>query len=73
MRTLYSLSDSGKTGGTLTPIRQTSTQYNVLNLPTSITVKDLAPQSGQTITSVTTTAQYDDLGRIPTATMPMAI
>ena len=26
-------------------------------------MKDLAPQSGQTITSVTTTAQYDDLGR----------
>jgi YD repeat-containing protein len=62
-RTLYSQTDSGKAGGTLTPNKQTTTQYNVLGLPTSITVKDLAPQSGQTITSVTTTAQYDDLGR----------
>ena len=28
-RTLYSQSDSGKAGGTLTPIKQTTTQYNV--------------------------------------------
>jgi RHS repeat-associated protein len=62
-RTRYTQTDSGKVGGTLTPNEQTATQYNVLNLPTSITVKDLAPQSGQTITSVTTTAQYDDQGR----------
>ena len=62
-RTVYGQTDSGKAGATLTPTRQTTTQYNALNLPTSITVKDLAPQTGQTITSVTTTAQYDDQGR----------
>src|SRR6266567_2568669 len=39
-------------------------QYNVLNEPTSVQVVDKTPQSGQTITSVTTTAQYDDLGRL---------
>ncbi len=83
-RTRYSQSESGKADGTLTPNKQTTTQYNVLNLPTSITVTDLAPQTGQTITSVSTTAQYDDLGRetstvipivgrTPTAMMPMEL
>jgi len=36
----------------------------VLGEPTSVTFVDEAPQSGQSITSVTTTAQYDDLGRL---------
>ncbi|GCE11998.1 hypothetical protein KTT_18570 [Tengunoibacter tsumagoiensis] len=40
------------------------TQFNVLNQPTAVIATDLAPQSGQTITQVTTTASYDDLGRL---------
>jgi RHS repeat-associated protein len=65
-RTIYVVDDSGVSGGTLTPVRRVSYQYNVLNDLTAVTVTDLAPQSGQTITSVTTTATYDDLGRITT-------
>ena len=41
------------------------TQYNALNKPTAVIVTDEAPQSGQSITSVTTTATYDDMGRTP--------
>ncbi|MBA2284201.1 MAG: hypothetical protein H0W02_01825 [Ktedonobacteraceae bacterium] len=56
---------SGHSGNIATNIvQQKSVQYNALNEPTSVLVTDLAPQSGQTITSVTTTAQYDDLGRL---------
>ncbi|MBV9258440.1 MAG: hypothetical protein JO215_10515, partial [Ktedonobacteraceae bacterium] len=62
-RTLYTQTDKGKASGAPIPVKQTSTQYNALNLPTSVEVTDLAPQTGQKITSVTTTAQYDDLGR----------
>ncbi len=62
-RTRYSQSESGKAGGTLVVVEQTAFQYNALNKPTSVTAKDLSPQSGQTITTVTTTEQYDDQGR----------
>jgi RHS repeat-associated protein len=63
-RVRYVLSYSGLYGGTLTANSETATQYNPFNKPTSVTVTDLAPQPGQTITSVTTTAQYDDMGRL---------
>ena len=51
-------------------VQQTSLQYNALNEPTSITTTDLAPQSGQTITSVTASASYDDLGRVTSVNDP---
>lgn len=60
----YVLNYSGLFGGTLTANTETATQYNPFNKPTSVSVTDLAPQAGQTITSVTTTTQYDDLGRL---------
>ena len=63
-RTVYTQEKSGLSGGTLTLVQQTASVYNALDKPTSITVTDKAPQSGQTITSVSTTAQYDDLGRL---------
>lgn len=63
-RTFYAQFDSGLYGGSLTLNEQKTMQYNVLNEPTSVVVADKATQSGQTITSVTTTAQYDDLGRL---------
>jgi RHS repeat-associated protein len=44
--------------------KEQETQYNVLDKPTAVIVTDLVPQSGQTITSSTTTATYDDMGRI---------
>ncbi len=69
-RTRYVVTESGKNGGTLTPIKQVTTQYNALDKPTSVVVTDLAPQSGQTITSVTTTTQYDDLGRVTSVSDP---
>jgi len=43
---------------------QETVQYNALNEPTSVVETDLAPQTNQTITSVTTTASYDSMGRI---------
>ncbi len=55
---------SGLAGGSLTANEQISYVYNVLGEPTQVTVSDLAPQSGQSITSATTTMQYDDLGRL---------
>ncbi len=60
-RTVYTQEYSS---GPLTLNEQTATIYNALDEPTSVTVTDLAPQSGQTITSVTTTASYDDLGEL---------
>ena len=60
-RAIYQQFDSGLYGGTLTLNEQKTMQYNVLNEPTSVQVVDEAPQTVQTITSVTTTAQYDDL------------
>jgi RHS repeat-associated protein len=55
---------SGLKSGTLTANELINTQYNVLNEPTSVTTYDLTPQSGQNVTSVTETMQYDDLGRL---------
>lgn len=46
------------------PWVKTAYTYDVLNEPTSITVADQSPQSGQSLTSVTTTMQYDDPGRL---------
>ena len=45
-------------------------QYNVLDEPTSVTTTDLAPQPGQSITSVTASAIYDDLGRVTSISDP---
>lgn len=69
-RTVYLLADSGLYGGTLTPAQKTATQYNVLNKMTLVTVTDLIPQSGQSITSAATTTSYDDLGRVTTLNDP---
>src|SRR5579885_507798 len=49
---------------------QKQSQYNALDKPTSVTMTDLTPQTGQTITSVTATAAYDDLGRMTSSTDP---
>jgi RHS repeat-associated protein len=46
------------------------TQYNALDKPTQVRVRDLAPQPGQSTTTVITTASYDDLGRLTSATDP---
>jgi len=62
--TRYVRYDSGVNSGTLTPNELKSVSYNVLNEPISITVTDQSPQSGPSLTSVTTTMQYDDLGRL---------
>jgi YD repeat-containing protein len=51
-------------------VQQKAIQYNALDEPTSVTVTDLAPQTGQTITSVTTSATYDDLGRVTSISDP---
>jgi len=51
-------------------VQQKSLQYNALNEPTSITTTDLAPQSGQTSTSVTASTSYDDLGRVTSVNDP---
>jgi len=63
-RTVYTQQDSGIYGGTLALVQQTASVYNALDKPTSLTVTDEAPRSGQSVTSVQTTAQYDDLGRL---------
>ncbi len=60
----YERYDSGTNTASLMPNELVAYQYNVLNEPTSVTVTDQAPQSGETVTSVTTTMQYDDLGRL---------
>ncbi len=61
---VYTVTESGTNGGTLTPNQRTTSQYNALGKPISVTVTDLTPQSGQSVTSVTATTQYDDLGRV---------
>ncbi len=63
-RTIYTRAFSGLYGGTLTASEQTTAQYTILGEPTQAQKTDLAPQSGQSITSVTATATYDDLGRV---------
>jgi RHS repeat-associated protein len=62
-RTRYfkTYSVNGSINNNITTI--TETQYNALNKPTAVIVTDAAPQSGQTVTSVTTTTTYDDMGR----------
>jgi YD repeat-containing protein len=69
-RTRYAIDESGKGGGTLTPVKKQATQYNALDKATSVAVTDLVPQVGQTITTVTTSAQYDDLGRMTSLNDP---
>ncbi len=49
---------------------QKQMQYNALGELTSVTMTDLTLQTGQTITSVTATAAYDDLGRMTSSTDP---
>ncbi|HVB20329.1 MAG TPA: RHS repeat-associated core domain-containing protein, partial [Ktedonobacteraceae bacterium] len=63
-RTIYTQAFSGLYGGTLTASEQTTAQYTILGEPTQVKKTDLAPQVGQTITSVTATASYDDLGQV---------
>ena len=65
-RTLYVQQDSGggSNNGTLSPNEQESMQYNALNEPTQVRTDDLSAQNNQSIISVITTAQYDDLGRL---------
>jgi YD repeat-containing protein len=65
-RAVYSQQDSNLSGGmpAPTPNEQTTLVYNALDTPISVKVTDLATQTGQTITSATTTMQYDDLGRL---------
>jgi RHS repeat-associated protein len=69
-RTIYAVAYSGLSTGTLTAVKRTTTAYNVLDKPISVVVTDLAPQANQTITSVTTTATYDSLGRLVTLADP---
>jgi RHS repeat-associated protein len=69
-RARYGETYAGLYGGTLTVNARKTIQYNVLDAPTSVVVTDLAPQTGQTITSVTTTVQYDDLGRVTSLSDP---
>ncbi len=45
-------------------VQQKATQYNALNEPISVVTTNLAPQSGQSITSVIASYTYDDLGRV---------
>src|SRR5258706_3504068 len=63
-RTAFVQYDSGLNGQTLTLNEQLSYAYNALGEPTSVTTSDQQPRSGQSITSVTTSAQYDSMGRV---------
>ncbi|MGB8346061.1 MAG: RHS repeat-associated core domain-containing protein, partial [Ktedonobacteraceae bacterium] len=62
--TVYTQDDSGLATGTLTPVEQTALAYNALGETISVTATDLQPLAGESATPVTTTAQYDDLGRL---------
>ncbi len=62
--TVYTQEYSGLASGTLTLVEQKSISYNALNEPVSVTDTDEAPLPNQSITSVTTTAEYDSMGRI---------
>ncbi|HEU5381736.1 MAG TPA: RHS repeat-associated core domain-containing protein [Ktedonobacteraceae bacterium] len=66
----YTQTYSGVYGGTLTVTSQKQTQYNALNKPTSVSVVDEQPQSGESTTGVTTTMTYDDMGRMLTMNDP---
>ncbi|GCE17676.1 hypothetical protein [Dictyobacter kobayashii] len=61
-RYVQSYSVAGNSGANIT--RKTETQFNALGLPTAVIVKDLTPQSGEDTAAVTTTATYDDMGRL---------
>ncbi len=69
-RTISVQYDSGNYGGTLTPNELKTFQYNAIDKPIAAKVTDLAPQPGQTTTTVTTTTQYDDLGRVTSVNDP---
>ena len=69
-RLIYADMDSGVYGGTLTVAKDTYIEYNLLNKPISIRVADGQSQNGQGVTTVTTTATYDDLGRLLTVSDP---
>ena len=72
-RTLYAQAYSG-TGvpATLSTnvIQQKSILYNILNEPISVMATDEAPLPNESTTSVTSTAKYDDLGRLTKLTDP---
>jgi RHS repeat-associated protein len=55
---------SGTQGNSPTVNSLSATQYNVLGEPTSVTVTDESPHNSQTVTSISTTMQYDNLGRL---------
>jgi RHS repeat-associated protein len=63
-RTAFTRTDSGINGGTLTPNKQISYQYDALGDTTQVTTTDEQPQSGESTASVTVTMSYDDLGRL---------
>lgn len=65
-RNMYIQYYSGTAAGTLTINEQKAIQYNVLGEPTSVTDTDMAPltSEGQKVTSSTTTATYDSMGRL---------
>ena len=69
-QSIYGEVESGISGGTLTLQKLTTTHYNALGKPTSVVVTDKAPQTGQSVTTVTTTMTYDDLGRMLTTVDP---
>jgi YD repeat-containing protein len=60
----YVINDSGSYATTLTPNEQVVSLYNALNEPVNVTTTDLAPLNNQSVTSVTVTMSYDDLGRL---------
>jgi RHS repeat-associated protein len=68
LRHVQTYSQPGNVGANITSKRQI--QYNALNLPTAVIARDLTPQSGQTLNSVTTSATYDDLGRMTSMSDP---
>ncbi len=67
-RYVQSYSQPGSMNGNIT--HQQAMQYNALGKPTSVAVTDEQPQSGESTTIVTTTATYDDLGRLLTMNDP---
>ena len=66
----YAQVKNGVATGTVAVTKQTATQYNALNKPTSVVVTDELPQSGENVTTSTTTMTYDDTGRMLTAVDP---
>ncbi len=55
---------SGLNGQTLTLNEQIGYTYDALGQPTQVTTTDKLPLSGESTTSVTTSAQYDSMGRL---------